>query len=69
MSPALSWTLLALGILAVGVLGATTGQIMAMKLSTTSRHAVLAMQLTPLLRAKRAVPAFEPTSNREEPST
>ena len=29
---------------------------------------VLAMQLTPLLRAKRAVPAFEPAS-REEPRT
>ncbi len=37
--------MVALGILAFGVLGATTGQIMAMKLSTTSRHAVLAMQL------------------------
>ena len=37
--------MVALGILAFGVLGATTGQIMAMKLSTTSRHAALAMEL------------------------
>ena len=37
--------MVALAILAVGILGATSGQLMAMKLSTTSRHAVLAMQL------------------------
>ncbi len=37
--------MVALSILAVGVLGATKGQIMAIKLSTTSRHAVLAMEL------------------------
>ena len=37
--------MVALGILGVGVLGATSGQILAMRLSTTSRHAVLAMQL------------------------
>ena len=37
--------MVALSILAIGVLGATKGQIMAIKLSTTSRHAVLAMQL------------------------
>jgi Tfp pilus assembly protein PilV len=37
--------MVALGILAVGVLGATSGQILAMKLSSTSRHAVIAMQL------------------------
>ena len=37
--------MVALGILAVGVLGATGGQLMAMKLSTTSRHAIFAMQL------------------------
>ncbi len=37
--------MVALAILAIGVLGATKGQIMAIKLSTTSRHAVLAMQL------------------------
>ena len=37
--------MVALGILALGVLGATSGQLMAMKFSTTSRHAGLAMQL------------------------
>ena len=37
--------MMALSILAIGVIGATKGQIMAIKLSTTSRHAVLAMQL------------------------
>ncbi len=37
--------MVALAILAIGVLGATKGQIMAIKLSTTSRHAVHAMQL------------------------
>jgi prepilin-type N-terminal cleavage/methylation domain-containing protein len=37
--------MIALVILAIGVLGATTGQIMAMKLSNSSRHATLAMQL------------------------
>ncbi len=37
--------MVALAILAIGVLAATTGQLMAMKLSTTSRHAGLAMQL------------------------
>ena len=37
--------MVALAILAFGVLGATAGQLMAMKLSTTSRHNVFAMQL------------------------
>lgn len=37
--------MVALGILAVGVLGATSGQLMAMKLSTTSRLGALAMHL------------------------
>ena len=37
--------MIAMAVLGVGLLGATSGQVMAMKLSTTSRHAVLAMQL------------------------
>ena len=37
--------MVALGILAVGVLGATSAQLMAMKLSTSSRYAGLAIQL------------------------
>ena len=37
--------MLALAILAIGVLGATSGQLMAMKLSSNSRQAGLAMQL------------------------
>ncbi|MBW2271223.1 MAG: prepilin-type N-terminal cleavage/methylation domain-containing protein [Deltaproteobacteria bacterium] len=37
--------MIALGVLAVGLLLATSGQIQAMKFSSTSRRAVLAMQL------------------------
>ncbi len=49
-----------LGILAVGVLGATSGQLMAMKRSTTSRHAVLAMQLAEdQMETLQAMPAAD----------
>lgn len=37
--------MIATAVLGIGLLGATSGQTMAMKLSSTSRHAVLAMQL------------------------
>ncbi len=52
--------MVALTILAVGVIGTTSGQIMAMKLSTTSRHAALAMQLAEQqMETLQAMPAAD----------
>ncbi len=52
--------MVALGILAFAVLGATSGQIMAMKLSTTSRHAALAMELAEQqMETLQAMPAAD----------
>ena len=52
--------MVALAILAIGVIGATSGQLMAMKLSNTSRHAVLAMQLADeQMETLQAMPASD----------
>ena len=55
--------MIALGVLAVGLLGATSGQIMAMKLSSTSRHAVLAMHLAEeQMETLQSMPASDVTA-------
>ena len=55
--------MVALGIMGVGVLGATSGQLMAKKFSATSRHAVLAMQLAEeQMEILQAMPAADVTT-------